>query len=186
MGNYKENKLSDKEDKKIEQEVHSQDADENLEVEEEVVNPLEELEAKVAELEDLRLRDLAEFENIKKRLEKEKMQSIAYSQEAFARDLLSVIDSLDSANLAFENEGDDNVEKIKEGIDLTIDQFKKIFEKHGVELVDIESEFNPNFHEAVMKVDSQEHAEGAIVQVFQKGYKIKDRVLRPAMVSIAK
>jgi len=129
---------------------------------------------------------LAEFENIKKRLEKEKMQSIAYAHESFARDLLAVIDSLDNANAAMDNIEEVNAEKIKEGIDLTVDQFKKIFEKNGIELVEIASGFDPNFHEAMMKVDSDEHNEGDIVQVFQKGYKIKDRVLRPAMVSIAK
>ncbi len=178
--------MSEKEDKKIEEEIELQDdseLEERAEVLEEV--PFEGLEAKIAELEDLRLRDLAEFENIKKRLEKEKTQSIAYSQESFARDLLSVIDSLDSANAMMSDDNELDAIKIKEGIDLTIDQFKKIFQKHGIELISIENEFDPNFHEAVMKVDSDEK-EGTIVQVFQKGYKIKDRILRPAMVSIAK
>ena len=181
--------MKENEDNKQDQEIESEEVDENLEieVEEEVeLNPIEVLEEKVAELEDLRLRDLAEFENIKKRLEKEKMQSIAYSQESFARDLLMVIDSLDNANATMDNLQEVNVEKIKEGIDLTVDQFKKIFEKHGIELVDVEDGFDPNFHEAVMKVDSPEHSEGEIVQVLQKGYKIKDRLLRSAMVSIAK
>jgi len=181
--------LKENEDKKLDQEIESEEVDENLEIEVEEkveLNPLEVLEEKVAELEDLRLRDLAEFENIKKRLEKEKMQSIAYSQESFARDLLAVIDSLDNANATMDNLQEVNVEKIKEGIDLTVDQFKKIFEKHGIELVDVEDGFDPNFHEAVMKVDSPEHSEGEIVQVLQKGYKIKDRLLRSAMVSIAK
>ncbi len=178
--------MSEKEDKKIEEEIELQD-DSELEEQAEVLEevPFEGLEAKIAELEDLRLRDLAEFENIKKRLEKEKTQSIAYSQESFARDLLSVIDSLDSANAMMSDDNELDAIKIKEGIDLTIDQFKKIFQKHGIELISIENEFDPNFHEAVMKVDSDEK-EGTIVQVFQKGYKIKDRILRPAMVSIAK
>ena len=151
-------------------------------------DPVAELEAKVAELEDLRLRDLAEFENIKKRVEKEKQQAIAYAHEQFARDLLAVIDSLDNAQASMgEGESSDEaLENIKEGINLTMDQFKKVFEKHGIELVDLESGFDPHFHEAVMRVDSDEHDEGDIVQVFQKGYKIKDRVLRPAMVSISK
>lgn len=180
--------MSEKEDKKIDEDIEIQN-DENLEETEqeleEELNPLEKLEEKVVELEDLRLRDLAEFENIKKRLEKEKTQSIAYSQEGFARDLLAVIDSLDSARAMMDDKSEISAEKINEGIDLTIDQFKKIFQKHGIELVSIDSGFDPNFHEAVMKVDSDE-TEGTIVQVFQKGYKIKDRILRPAMVSIAK
>ena len=180
--------MKENEDKKLDQEVDSEEVDENLEneVEQEVLNPIEVLESKVAELEDLRLRDLAEFENIKKRLEKEKIQSIAYAHESFARDLLAVIDSLDNANATMDNIDEVNVEKIKEGIDLTVDQFKKIFHKHGIELVDIENGFDPNLHEAVMKVDSPDHNEGDVVQVLQKGYKIKDRLLRSAMVSIAK
>ena len=180
--------MKENEEKKTEQEIETEEVDENLEVETQVqeVDPLVVLQERVAELEDLRLRDLAEFENIKKRLEKEKMQSIAYSHEGFARDLLAVIDSLDNANATMENLEEVSVEKIKEGIDLTVDQFKKIFEKHGIELVDIENGFDPNFHGAVMKVDSPEHGEGEVVQVLQKGYKIKDRLLRSAMVSIAK
>ncbi len=146
-----------------------------------------ELEEKIAELEELRLRDLAEFENIKKRVEKEKQQAIAYAHEQFARDLLAVIDSLDNARASMgeSQSSEEALENIKEGIELTMDQFKKVFAKHGIELVDIESGFDPNFHEAVMRVDSDEHESGQIVQVLQKGYKIKDRVLRPAMVSIS-
>lgn len=147
-----------------------------------------ELEEKVKELEDQRLRDLAEFENIKKRLEREKQQAIAYAIEQFARDLLAVIDSLDNAQASVQDVEDPEsaLAQIREGIDLTLEQFKKVFAKHGIELVDMEEGFNPHFHEAVMQVDSDEHEAGEIVQVLQKGYKIKDRVLRPAMVSIAK
>jgi len=147
-----------------------------------------ELEEKVKELEELRLRDLADYENLKKRLEKEKSQAVAYAHESFARDLLSVIDALDSAaSLEIDEENlSESLEKIKEGINLTIDQFKKVFEKNGIELVEVEEGFDPNFHEAIMQVDSDDHEKGEIVQVFQKGYKIRDRVLRPAMVSICK
>ncbi len=179
------------EEKKQTQEEQLESQEENEQTpqsDEEGSDPVKELEEKVSELEDLRLRDLAEFENIKKRLEKEKQQSIAYAHEQFARDLLAVIDSLDNAQASMgESESSDEaLENIKEGINLTMDQFKKVFAKHGIELVDMESGFDPNFHEAVMRVDSDEHNEGDIVQVFQKGYKIKDRVLRPAMVSISK
>ncbi len=148
---------------------------------------IKELEEKIAQLEDQRLRDLAEFENIKKRMEKEKQQAIAYAHEQFARDLLAVIDSLDNAQISVEGSenSDEALEQISEGINLTLEQFKKVFAKHGIELIDMESGFDPHFHEAVMRVDSEEHEPGEIVQVLQKGYKIKDRVLRPAMVSIS-
>jgi molecular chaperone GrpE len=155
----------------------------------EEVDEVEVLKARVAELEDQYLRANAEFENMRRRLEKEKNQAVSYSNELFARDMLPIIDSLDSASSLKESDelkADVLFEKIKEGIDLTVEQCKKSFEKHGVELVNIEGEFDPNIHEAVMQVESEEKNSGEILQVFQKGYKIKDRVLRPAMVSIVK
>ena len=150
-----------------------------------------ELEEKNKELEEKYLRAVADFENIKKRLEREKIQAVSYANEEFARDLLSVIDSMDFAAESaekIEENGNDNeyVKKIEEGIALTIEQFKKVMQKHGIELIDTASGFNPHFHDAVMQVESDDHEEGEIVQLLQKGYKIKDRVLRPAMVSIAK
>jgi len=152
---------------------------------------IEELEGQNRELEEKYLRAVADFENIKKRLEREKMQAVSYANEEFARDLLPVIDSMDfaaeSAEKIEENSGNDEyVKKIEEGIALTIEQFKKVMQKHGIELIDTKDGFNPHFHDAVMQVESEEHEEGEIVQLLQKGYKIKDRVLRPAMVSIAK
>jgi len=153
------------------------------------LSEVEVLTQKVAELEDQNLREHAEFENIKKRMEKEKFQAIAYAHEQFARDLLTVIDSLDNAIVSVADQEEVTPEmftQLKEGIELTISQFGKVFEKHGVELVTTENGFDPNFHEAVMKVDSPDHDEGQVVQVLQKGYKIKDRLLRSAMVSIAK
>jgi len=177
-----------------EENIEILDAEESVEesVEQEEVEVVDEttlLKTRVAELEDQYLRANAEFENMRKRLEKEKFSAVSYANELFARDMLSVIDSLDSA-VALESTEDINSEellaKVKEGINLTVDQFKKSFEKHGIELVDISGEFDPNFHEAVMQVDSEEKKTGDILQVFQKGYKIKDRVLRPAMVSIVK
>lgn len=161
----------------------------NEECECEQNNEVEELNSKIAELEDKYLRANADFDNMKRRLEKEKMQAISYSHEVFARDLLPVIDSLEMAILAGSNpdvESGELLSKVKEGLELTIEQFRKAFEKHGVELVDIEGTFDPNFHEAVMQLESEEKGSGEILQVFQKGYKIKERILRPAMVSIVK
>ncbi len=178
--------MSDKEDSPVEPQDEEQQQEQP---EEETLSEVELLEQKIAELEDKYLREHAEFENIKKRMEKEKIQAIAYAHEQFARDLLAVIDALDNASVsasAQEEVTQEMFTQLKEGIDLTLSQFSKIFEKHGVELVSMENGFDPNFHDAVMKVDSPDHEEGDVVQVLQKGYKIKDRVIRPAMVSIAK
>ena len=147
------------------------------------------LSTKVAELEDKFLRANADFDNMRRRMEKEKMQAISYAHEVFARDLLPVIDSLEMAILSGSNSEVESallLEKVKEGLNLTVEQFRKAFEKHGIELVDINGEFDPTIHEAVMQLESQEKNKGEILQVFQKGYKIKERILRPAMVSIVK
>ena len=176
-----------KEEEKQQQE--QPEVEEETQEEGEELSEVEVLQQKVAELEDRCLRDYAEFENIKKRMEKEKAQAIAYAHEQFARDLLSVIDALDNASVSASAQEEVTPEmfaQLKEGIELTINQFAKIFEKHGIELVSMDEGFDPNFHEAVMKVDSPDHKEGEVVQVLQKGYKIKDRLLRSAMVSIAK
>ncbi len=145
-----------------------------------------EMEAKVKEAEDKYLRTHAEFENIKKRLEREKYSAIDYASEKFAKDLLAPIDALEmalqSANADISAE--QQLEKLKEGIELTIKSFLSAFEKHNINIVETDT-FDPEFHNAVMKVDSDNHTEGDIVQVMQKGYTFKDRLLRPAMVSIA-
>lgn len=147
-----------------------------------------ELEAKLKESEDKYFRVHADFENIKKRLEKEKYQAIDYASEKFAKDLLTPIDTLEMA-LAAEEAADLPAEellaKLKEGVELTIKNFYTAFEKHDITLVETDGEFNPNFHDAVMQVDSEDHESGQIVQSLQKGYKFKDRLLRAAMVSIA-
>ncbi|MBL0687121.1 MAG: nucleotide exchange factor GrpE [Sulfurospirillum sp.] len=153
------------------------------------VDELETLKEKVVHLEDKYIRVHADFENMSKRLEKEKQSAVAYANELFARDMLPVIDALDAASLLKEGEDikpEELFEKVKEGINLTVDQFKKSFEKHGIEVVHVDGDFDPNFHNAVMQVDSEDKKSGEILQVFQKGYKIKDRVLRPAMVSTVK
>lgn len=149
-----------------------------------------ELEAKLKESEDKYFRVHADFENIKKRLEKEKYQAIDYASEKFAKDLLAPIDTLEMAlaaeEAAKEVSAEELLTKLKEGVELTIKNFYSAFEKHDINIVETDGEFDPNFHNAIMQVESAEHEDGQIVQVLQKGYKFKDRLLRPAMVSICK
>merc|ERR1711941_19625 len=148
-----------------------------------------ELEAKLKESEDKYFRVHADFENIKKRLEKEKYQAIDYASEKFAKDLLSPIDTLEMALAAEEAasnlSAEDLLAKLKEGVELTIKNFYTAFEKHNISVVETDGEFDPNFHNAIMQVDSEDKSTGEIVQVMQKGYMLKERLLRPAMVSIA-
>lgn len=148
-----------------------------------------ELEAKIKELEDSYLRVHADFENTKKRLEREKFQALEYAYEKIAKDLLPVVDTLEIAlKSASEISGEESElqAKFKEGLELTLDNFSKVLQRHGIEMIACEGEFDPHLHECIMQVPSPSHQEGEIVQVFQKGYRYKERVLRPAMVSIAK
>ncbi|MDR1975818.1 MAG: nucleotide exchange factor GrpE [Campylobacteraceae bacterium] len=147
---------------------------------------LREVEEKLKACEDRYIRAHADFENIKKRYEKEKYQAIDYAHEQFSRDLLPIIDALEIAYKAGEEATDEVVKKINEGVGLTLEQFKKVFEKHGIKEADSVGKFDPNIHNAVLQVESEGKESGDIVQTFQKGYTIKGRVLRAAMVSIAK
>jgi molecular chaperone GrpE len=158
--------------------------------EEAVVESMSELETITAELasfKDKYARVHADFDNIKKRLEREKYQALEYANEKFAKDLIPVVDSLSMAIGATAIEADANVllEKLKEGVELTMKQLLSVLEKHGVTPVDESEPFNPDIHNAVQRVDSDEHESGAIVNTFQKGFRYKERTLRDAMVVIA-
>lgn len=144
-----------------------------------------ELDSELAKVKEDLIRATADFENIKKRLEREKGEAVKFANESFARDLLPVIDALEiAANL---QSGDDEIaNKIKDGINLTIEQFKKCFEKYGIKEIDASGEFNPEVHNAINYIQTDEVESGKIATVYQKGYLYNDRVLRPSMVVIAK
>jgi len=162
---------------------------ENEEIEEEASeeNELETLRAALAASEDRYHRVHADFENIKKRLEKEKYQALEYSNEKFAKDLIPVLDALEGAIKAKDADADPAslLEKVSEGVELTMKQFLSTLEKHGVTPVSEDEPFDPNVHNAVQQMDSEDHETGEIVSTFQKGYKYKERTLRDAMVVIA-
>ncbi len=148
---------------------------------------LSECKKELEEYKDRYLRAHADFENMKKRLEKDKASAVAYANEAFATDLLSVIDTFENALASIDKiEGDEAVEKIKEGIALTYEQLLKVLKKHGVEEIVNEGIFDPHVHQVVQQVESEAHEKNEIVQVLQKGYKLRERVLRPSMVSTKK
>jgi len=187
----KENENStDKSSNEIENEVETLQTEEVIETEETEVDELAQLKELVTEWEDKYLRTHADFENSKRLLAKDKMAAVSYANESFANDMLSVVDSFESALASIDategEDGSDVLEKIKEGLELTYGQLTKVLEKNSIKAVDVEGEFNPDLHQAIMQVDSEEHEAGQIVQVLQKGYTIKERLLRPAMVSTAK
>jgi molecular chaperone GrpE len=171
------------------EESQAEEVEEQTESEETVeVDPLEAALAEAADYKDKYLRAHADFENSKKRLEKDKMNAVSYANESFAKDILAVMDSFENALASMEEseESSEVLEKMKEGVTLTHEQLKKILEKNHIKEVTCEGEFDPEVHQAIMQVESDAHETGDIVQVMQKGYTIKDRVLRPAMVSTCK
>ena len=137
---------------------------------------------------DKYIRAHADFENMKKRIEREKQNALIYANEAFAKDLLTVLDTFENALSSFDkiDANEKAIERIKEGMVLTYEQLLSILKKHGVEEVECEGEFNPELHQAVTQMESDKHNSGEIVQVLQKGYKLKERLLRPSMVATCK
>ena len=174
----------------LEESVETEEQVEAESTEEETteVDPLEAALAEAAEYKDKYLRAHADFENAKRRLEKDKTNAVSYANESFAKDILAVMDSFENAIASMESaeEGEDVVKNIKEGVNLTFEQLKKILEKNSIKEVACDGEFDPEVHQAIMQVESDEHEVGDVVQVMQKGYTIKDRILRPAMVSTCK
>lgn len=144
----------------------------------------EELSKKFDALQDEYVRACADFDNIKRRMEKEKLQGMLYANESLGRDLLEVVDALEAAT-AVEASNEESL-KIKEGVLNTLDLFKKKLEKNMIKEIEENESFDPNLHEAMFHVDSDDHESGAVVAVLQKGYKINERVLRPVKVSVAK
>ncbi|MGW8247220.1 MAG: nucleotide exchange factor GrpE [Acidiferrobacterales bacterium] len=130
----------------------------------------------------------AEAENIRKRAQNEIAQARKFAIEKFAAELLSVRDSLDLASATEINSDDaEAVEKMREGLELTLKQLDSIFEKFEISAIDPKGEkFNPDHHQAMAMVETGEVEPNHVVEVMQKGYLLKDRLLRPAMVIVAK
>jgi molecular chaperone GrpE len=150
-------------------------------------NELELLQKELEEYKDKYARVHADFDNIKKRLEREKYTAVEYANEKFAKDMIPVVDSLQMALKSADADAapEELIEKLKEGIELTLKQFMTALEKHGVTMVSHEEPFDPNIHNAVQSVDHPEIESGQIVETFQTGYKYKERPLREAMVVVA-
>ncbi len=162
----------------------NQEKTENQELDiEAILKQNEELKQKLDEA----LRAYAKCENDKKILKKEADAMVDYAYERFAKDLLPVVDSLELA-IAHAKELENKEEafdKLIEGVELTLKKMLDTFKNHGIEPVEHE-EFNPEYHQAIQHVQSEEHEEGDIVDVYQKGYTLKGKLIRPSMVTINK
>jgi len=152
-------------------------------------NSLEELEAKILELKDQLLRTVADSENLRKRLEREKEQTRKFGIANFAKDLLSIADNLGRALDAAPNKEDvedQAIENLVLGIQMTEQELQKAFDNNNIRKIDpLGEKFDYNFHQAMFEVEETDQEPGVVVQVLQPGYAIDDRILRPAMVGVA-
>lgn len=148
------------------------------------------LEAENSDLKDKFIRAHAEMDNLRKRTEREKADTTKYAVSKFAGDMLAVADNLQRALAAFAEAGiepDPQTKSLIDGIELTDGELKKVLDRHGVRKIDaLGAIFDPNFHQAVMEEEKKDVAAGTVLRVFQEGYQIGDRVLRPTMVVVAR
>ncbi|MFQ5840845.1 MAG: nucleotide exchange factor GrpE [Thermodesulfobacteriota bacterium] len=129
------------------------------------------------------LRVQAELENYKKRVEREKSSLVKYGNEELIKEILPVIDNLERA---INHPSGENSDGLKEGVKITLNQLLQVLEKFGVTPVPSVGEpFDPSKHEAMMQVESTDHEPNTVVTELQKGYFLNDRLIRPAMVSVA-
>jgi len=185
--------MSKQPDEELQDELQTKE-DENSDINEAeceaeaVENEFDLLQAELVALKDKYARVHADFDNIKKRLEREKYTAVEYSNEKFAKDMIPVMDALQMAltSTATVTDPQEHLDKLNEGIELTLKQFTTSLEKHGVTMVSHDEPFDPNIHNAVQAVDSEDVESGQIVQTFQTGFKYKNRPLREAMVIVAK
>lgn len=155
------------------------------EIEKDLSARLAEKEKEAAENYDRFLRAFAELDNYKKRVAKERVDLVKYANETIIKDMLPILDSLDRA---LEHAGNaEGFNAFIEGIQLVRDQFYGCLKNHGVERIEAKGkDFDPNFHEAVLQIESEECEENKIVEEFEKGYTLNGRLLRPAKVSVSK
>jgi molecular chaperone GrpE len=150
------------------------------------VSPAEQLKKLQAEKEELLntlVRRQADFENYRKRVEKERHHDRSRGVEVLIETLLPVLDAFERALAAHD---DPAYEEYRKGFELIDKQLQDVLAKQGLERIEAEGkEFNPHLHHAVERVESADHPDGAILSVFQAGYKFHDKVLRPAMVRVA-
>ena len=147
---------------------------------------LEEAQQKSQENWDKAVRVQADMENLKRRTQKDVENAHKFALEKFSKELLNVVDSLELGIQAASGDTPD-VEKLKEGMELTLKQLQAVLKKFNIEALDPTGEpFNPEHHQAMSMQPSDEHEPNTVVNVFQKGYLLNDRLIRPAMVVVSK
>ena len=148
-------------------------------------------EEKIAELEDKLTRTFAEMENQRRRFEKEKEDAFEYGGYSFAKEALNLIDNLDRSKNVLENDDKlkqtEALKKALEHLDIIKKDLISIFEKNNIKPIDsLNKKLDPNFHQAMMEIEDDTKEPGTIIQEIQKGFTIKDRLLRPSLVGVSK
>ncbi len=178
----------EQEDKRAEvsEETHPSREVERLRAELEALRAqLEEKEKEAKEHYNKFLRERADLENFKKRMERERAESLRFAQESLIRDLLPIIDNLERAVEHAEGGGDG--QPLVEGVKLVLRSFLNVLEKYGVKRVEALGEvFDPNKHEAMAQVESSQHAPDTVVEEHHKGYFHHESLMRPALVTVSK
>ena len=184
-----------KSDKKIDTESLSEDK-ENLneqkpEKEKQEAKKEETVEEKLKSIEEKLLRTLAEMENQRRRFEKERQEAFEFGGFNLARESLSLLDNIDRAINSFKNDENlkknEDLEKIINGIEIVKKDLVSIFKKNNIEAIEcLNKKFDPNFHQAMLEIEDENKNPGTVVQEIQKGYMMKDRLLRPSLVGVTK
>ena len=148
-------------------------------------------EEKIAELEDKVARTFAEMENQRRRFEKEKEEAFEYGGYSFAKEALNLIDNLERSKQILETDeklkGTEALDKSLEHLNIIQKDTISIFEKNNIKPIEsLNKKLNPNFHQAMMEIEDDTKEPGTIIQVIQKGFTIKDRLLRPSLVGVSK
>ena len=148
-------------------------------------------EDKLVIVQDKLLRTMAEMENQRRRFEKEKQEAFEFGGFNFASESLLLLDNIDRAIMSFRNDenlkNNKDLNKIIDGIEVVKKDLVSIFKKNGIESIEcINKKFDPNFHQAMLEVEDNTKEPGTVVQEIQKGYMMKDRLLRPSLVSVTK
>ena len=151
----------------------------------------ESVEEKLKSTQEKLLRTMAEMENQRKKFEKEKEEAFEFGGFNFARESLSLLDNIDRAITSFKNDENlkDNkdLSKIIDGIDVIKKDLISIFKRRGIESIEcINKKFDPNFHQAMIEIENNTKESGIVIQEIQKGYMMKDRLLRPSLVGVTK
>ena len=151
----------------------------------------ESTEDKLKNAEEKLLRTMAEMENQRRRFEKERQEAFEFGGFNFAKESLALLDNIDRAMTSFKNDNNlknnKDLNKIVQGIEIVEKDLVSIFKKNGVEAIEcINKKFDPNFHQAMLEVEDNTKDTGTVIQEIQKGYLMKDRLLRPSLVGVTK